>query len=206
MPTPATDALLIIFSALEDAEQQEVVERIAAIRAIDSVSEESASAPFLRSLRRVTEFIDHEPMVDEYKDACAALREAGEDIIGFSSVVRHYGTWRRAKQALDLSQTTSVRNVEARFRHRRVSKIWRYTEATLRETLERVVAYYGAIPTIQEYDAWRQRELRLATVEGNDALQVPSTRPYRERYHGWENALLHFGYAAEEIAKRLERP
>jgi hypothetical protein len=45
--------------------------------------------------------------------------------------------------------------VEAGFRHRRVSKIWRYTEATLRETLERVVAYYGAIPAIQEYDAWR---------------------------------------------------
>jgi hypothetical protein len=28
MPTPATDALLMVFSALEDAEQQEVVERI----------------------------------------------------------------------------------------------------------------------------------------------------------------------------------
>jgi len=206
MPTPATDAVLILFSALDDAEQQEIVERIATIRAIDGVSAESASAPFLRSLRRVTEFIGHEPMVDEYKDACAALREAGEDIIGFSAIVRHWGTWRRAKEALDLSRQTSVRNVEARFRHRRVSKIWRYTEATLRETLERVVVYYGAIPTIQEFDAWRQRELRLATAEGNDALQVPSTRPFRERYHGWENALLHFGYAAEEIAKRLERP
>ena len=206
MPTPATDVLLIIFAALEDAEQEEVIERIATIRAIDSVSAESASAPFLRSLRRVTEFIGHEPMVDEYKDACAALREAGEDIIGFSAVVRHFGTWRRAKEALDLSQITSIRHVEARFRHRRVSKIWRYTEATLRETIERVVAYYGSIPTIQEFDAWRQRELRLATAEGNDALQVPSTRPFRERYHGWENALLHFGYAAEDIAKRLERP
>jgi hypothetical protein len=206
MPTPATDALLIIFSALEEPEQREVIERIATIRAIAGVGEESASAPFLRSLRRVTEFIGHAPMVDEYKDACVALREAGEDINGFSAVVRHFGTWRRAKEAMDLAQTTSVRNVEARFRHRRVSKIWRYTEATLRETLERVIAYYGSIPTIQEFDAWRQRELRLAAAEGNDALQVPSTRPFRERYHGWENALLHFGYAAEEIAKRLERP
>jgi hypothetical protein len=79
-------------------------------------------------------------------------------------------------------------------------------EATLRETLERVVAYNGGIPTIQEFDARRQRELHLATAEGNDALQVPSTRPFRERHHGWENALLHFGCAAEEIAKRLERP
>jgi hypothetical protein len=206
MPTPATDALLILFGALEDAEQTEVVERIATIRAISSVAEESASAPFIRSLCRVAEFVGHEPVVDEYKDACALLREHGEDIKGFSAIVRHFGTWRRAKEALDLSKLTSVRNVEARFRHRRVSKIWRYTEATLRESLERVVAYYGAIPTIQEYDAWRGRELRLATAEGNDALQVPSTRPFRERYRGWENGLLHFGYPPEEIAKRLERP
>jgi hypothetical protein len=206
MPTPATDALLILFGALDDAEQEEIVERIATIRAVAAVSEESASAPFIRSLRRVVEHIGHEPTVDEYKDACAALRESGEDIVGFGAVVRHFGTWRRAKEALDLSHMTSIRNVEARFRHRRVNKIWRYSEETLRETLERVVAYYGGIPTIQEFDAWRQRELRLASAEGNDALQVPSTRPFRERYRGWERALVHFGYPQAEIAKRLERP
>lgn len=206
MPTPATDAVLILFGVLDDAEQAEVVERIATIRAVAAVTEESASAPFIRSLRRVAEFIGHEPTVDEYKDACVALREAGEDIVGFSAVVRHFSTWRRAKEALDLSHLTSIRNVEARFRHRRVNKVWRYSEETLRETLERVVSYYGGIPTVQEFDAWRQRELRLASAEGNDALQVPSTRPFRERYRGWENALLHFGYAQAEIAKRLERP
>lgn len=37
-------------------------------------------------------------------------------------------------------------------------------------------------------------------------MQVPSTRPFRERCGGWKNALLHFDYAANEIAKRLERP
>jgi hypothetical protein len=206
MPTSAPDILVIMFAALDEAEQQEVAERIATIRAINAVGVETASAPFLRSLRRVTEFIGHEPTVDEYKDACAALREQGEDIKGFSAVVRHFTTWRRAKEAMDLSKTTSVRNVDARFRHRRVNKIWRFSEETLRETMARVVEYYGSIPTIQEYDAWRQRELRLAAAEGNDAMQVPSTRPYRERYRGWEKALLHFGYPADEIAKRLERP
>jgi hypothetical protein len=206
MPTSATDALLILFAALDAAEQQEVAERIATIRAINAVGEEAASAPFIRSLHRVAEFIGHEPTVDEYKDACALLRAGGEDINGFSAVVRHFGTWRRAKEAMDLSKLTSIRNVEARFRHRRVNKIWRFSEETLGETLARVVEYYGSIPTIQEYDAWRQRELRLAAAEGNDAMQVPSTRPFRERYRGWENALLHFGYPPDEIAKRLERP
>jgi hypothetical protein len=46
-------------------------------------------------------------------------------------VVRHFDTWRRVKEAMDLAQVTSIRHVEARFRHRRDSKIWRYT---LRET------------------------------------------------------------------------
>lgn len=206
MPTYATDVILISFAALDEAEQREVAERIATTLALRSVGEESVSAPFLRSLLRVAEFIGHEPMVDEYKDACAVLREQGEDIKGYSAVVRHYGTWRCAKEAMNLSKTTSIRNVEARFRHRRVSKIWRYSEETLRETLARVVEYYGSIPTIQEFDAWRQREFRLAAAEGNDAFQVPGTRPYRERYRGWEKALLHFGYPADEIAKRLERP
>jgi hypothetical protein len=33
----------------------------------------------------------------------------------------------------------------------------------------------AGIPTVAEFDAWRQRELRLATVEGDDAMQAPST-------------------------------
>jgi hypothetical protein len=51
-----------------------------------------------------------------------------------------------------------------------------------------------------------QRGLRLAAAAGNSALQLASTRPYRERCRGWANALLHFGYSAEDIAKRLEKP
>jgi hypothetical protein len=124
-----------------------VTDRIATTRALTAVREEAGSAPFLRSLRRVSEFISHEPSVGD-KDACAALRERGEEIKGFGSVVRHFGTSQRAKEAMGLSELTGIRNVEARFRHRRVGKIWRYTEATLRETLERVVEYYGGIPTI----------------------------------------------------------
>jgi hypothetical protein len=206
MPTPATDAVLILFTALDETEQQEIADRIATALAMRAVSQESASAPFVRSMARIVEFIGHLPSVDEYRDARDALVQAGEDIETYSRLVRHYGTFRRAKEALDLSKTTSIRNADARFRHRRINKIWRFTDETLGEHLARCVEYFGgAIPTLDEHAAWRQRELRLAAAEGNDALQVPSARPYQERW-GWAGSFEHFGHSPEAIAQRLERP
>jgi hypothetical protein len=60
-------------------------------------------------------------------------------------------------------------------------------------------------PHVHEYDEWRQRELRLATAEGNDAMQVPSTDHFVSAI-AVGRALLHFGCPPDEIAKRLERP
>ena len=54
-----------------------------------------------------------------------------------NQVICHFGSWRRAREALDLSATTTARKIEARFRARRLGKVWRYTEDTLRETLVR---------------------------------------------------------------------
>lgn len=55
-----------------------------------------------------------------------------------------------------------AQRAEARFRFRRVGKVWRYTEATLRETPEACVGHYGRPPVVAEFDWWRQRELALA--------------------------------------------
>ncbi len=57
-----------------------------------------------------------------------------------------------APRALDLSQATSARKIDARFRARRLGKVWRYTEDTLRETLARCVAHYGRPPQVAEFE------------------------------------------------------
>ncbi len=107
---------------------------------------------------------------------------------------RHFGSWRRAKEALDLSETTTARRIEARFRFRRMGKVWRYSEDVMRETLVRCAEHYGRPPLVAEFEWWRDRELELARAEGNDALHLPSPSQYRRRWGSWEAALLHFGY------------
>jgi hypothetical protein len=131
---------------------------------------------------------------------------AGEHVEGFMRVSRHFGSWRRAKEALALSEVTTARRIEARFRYRRVGKVWRFTEDTLRETLASCVEHYGRPPMVAEFEWWRDRELELARAEGNDAAHLPSPSPYRRRWGTWEAALLHFGYTPDQVAERLEQP
>jgi hypothetical protein len=119
--------------------------------------------------------------------------------------MRHFGTWRRASEALELSEVTTSRRIQARFDYRRVGKIWKYTGETLRDTLARCTEHYGHVPQVAEFEWWRDRQLELARDRGDDDLHLPSPTPYRKRWGNWEGALLHFGYSREEIEQRLER-
>lgn len=202
----AADALVIIFAALDPDEQRESLQRLTEMQARREAGEESATARFIRSLRLVADYVGHEPSVGEYKQAWDELTAAGHEVESFARLLRHFGSWRRAKEALALSETTTVRRIEARFRFRRVGKVWRFTEDTLRETMVRCVEYYGRPPMVSEFEWWRDRELELAQAEGNDALHLPSPSPYRRRWGGWEAALLHFGFTPDQVAERLEQP
>ncbi|MCU1677045.1 MAG: hypothetical protein JWM93_1803, partial [Frankiales bacterium] len=106
--------------------------------------------------------------------SCAAQVKTSRE---FNRVARHFGSWRRGKEALALSETKTVCNVEARFPFRRVGKVWR---ATRRRR-------WSAAPTtrapalVAEFDWWRRRELELAAAQGNDDLHLPSAMRYRKR-------------------------
>jgi hypothetical protein len=205
MSTTAADALVIVFAALEPDEQRETLDRMGEVQARQEAGEMSDTERVLRSLRLVAAHVGHEPSVDEYKQARDELVTAGEDIDGLTRVIRHFGSWRRAKEALQLSNTTTARRIEARFRYRRMGKVWRYNEEALRETLARCVEHYGRPPLVAEFDCWRDREFELARAEGNDTLHLPSANPYRRRWGTWEAALLHFGYTPDQVAERLEQ-
>jgi Homing endonuclease associated repeat len=206
MATSAVDALLVMYQALDESEQDELDARISDARALREAGEHSEMGRMMISLQRIAEHVGGPPSPADYKLAYRELRAAGEDIEEFNRVVRHFGSWRRAKEALALAETTTVRRIEARFRFRRVGKVWRYTEDTLRETLARCVEHYGRPPLVAEFEWWRRRELELAAAQGNDAVQLPGPTPYRNRYGGWEGALRHFGYTPEERAARFEQP
>ena len=167
---------------------------------------ESDTERFIRSLRRVAEYVGHEPTSGEYKQASLELIETGEHVETFARMYSRFGSWPRAEEGLALSETTTARRIEARFRYRRVGKVWRFTEDTLRETMARCVEHYGRPPMVSEFEWWRDRELELARAVGNDGLHLPSASPYRRRWKSWEAALLHFGYTPDQVAERLEQP
>lgn len=206
MSTTASDALVILFVALPEDEQEEAFQRIFDARSLRLAGTESDTERFLRSLRRVADHVGHTPTVEEYKRASRELIETGESIETFAHVYARFGSWPRVREALTLPETTTVRSVEARFRARKVGKVWRFTEDTLRETMARCVQHYWRPPMVAEFAWWRDRELELGRLVGNDCLHLPSPRPYQRRWGNWEAALLHFGYTPDQVAERLEQP
>jgi hypothetical protein len=153
----------------------------------------------------VAEHLGHEPNSLDYKAAAEDLIARGEDIEPLHRVVRHYGSWRRAAEALGLSETETPKAIEARFKRRRLGQVWRYSEQTLRETLAQAAEHWGRAPSTEEYEHWRQRELELAKAQGKDALHIPAYKVFWKRFGGWEQALRHFSYDQADIEARLEQ-
>jgi Homing endonuclease associated repeat len=197
-PTTGAQLVAMAFSTLAAEEQEDAFERINDIRLGRLAGDESATAQLLLDLIRVRELMGHVPTVDEYRQAYRELKDsdAGQ-IAEVNRLLRHFGSWRRAIEALGLSEVTTVRRIDARFRSRRLGKVWKYTEETLRDTLAQAVEHYGRPMTVAEFDWWRERQFQLAKAEGKDGLHLASATPYRKRWGGWEGALRHFGYDPE---------
>jgi hypothetical protein len=201
--TTATDLLVVAFNALVAEEQEEAFGKIAAARLQRLAGDEDETARFLRSLQQVQRAAGADLTPDVYRATRVELRANGQEVAELNAMIRHFGSWRQAKEALELSDTTTPRKIEARFRSRLVGKVHRYREETLRETLERCAADLGHVPLIIEFKHWRQRELELAKAQGREIF-LPSDSPYRRRWGSWEDALLHLGFTPEAIAERLE--
>ena len=206
MTATAADALVMLFSALPEDAQDDAYERIGELRLRRLAGDESAMAVAIRSMRTVAEYVGHAPSVDEYKQASQELIADDVDVLTFARIYAHFGhSWPRAKEALALSETTTTKRIEARFRYRKVGKVWRFTEPALREALAACVEHYGGrCPSVAEFDWWRDRQFELAAASGEE-LHLPSPSPYRRRWKTWENALLHFGYTPDQVAERLQR-
>lgn len=188
-PMTAAELLLVAFRSLSDEEQEEAYRLITRARLVRLAGDKSEAETFLGFLRLVAAEVGTEPTVGDYPRAREALRERGIEIPHLSSVVRYYGSWRRAKEALALSEDTTARRIEERFRTRRVAKVWRYSDETLVETLQRAATEIGRAPLVAEFEHWRERELQVARAKGED-LHLPSPTPYRKRYGSWNEACL----------------
>jgi hypothetical protein len=201
----AVQLIGIGFAALSEPEQEAAFAELSEFRIRRLASTATQAESIISSLAQAALLAKGEPTVADYKAARLHLEQQGVELVPVSQVIRHYGSWEAAKEALRLSANSTAGAIDARFRRRRLGKVWRYTEATLRETLARCVADYGHVPQVAEFAWWRDRELELAHRRGDDAAHLPSATPYRRRYGTWEQALLQFDYTPDQVAERLER-
>ena len=194
--TRAVDLLVVAFEALTPAEQDEALGRCQESRLKRDADTRSQTEQVLASLQRVAQLAGKEPAdltSDDYRAAIQReIAEGGAGIEPLSRVIKHFGTWRQAKEALTLSGDSTALQIEARFACRRVGRVWRYPDAVLCETLRRCAAELGYPPQVGEFRAWRQREIELAQAQGNHDLHLPSLNSYRRRHSYWKDTLRAF--------------
>ena len=204
--TSGVDVFLATYAALSEDERGHAFERLRELRLDEAGVVETEMAKYIKSLRAVAEAIGHTPGVTEYQQVSKVLIAEGRDEVQpFSRVYKYFESWLLAQEALELSGETSLRAIEARFRHRRLGKPVRYSEDVLRETLAQAVRHFGRAPNVPEYVWWRERKLELARAQGEKRPFLPTDGPYRDRWRTWDAALIHFGYTPGVIGHRLER-
>ena len=154
----------------------------------------------LGALARCAEALGGVPLVAEY-DAwrrreleLARIRGVVPRVPSPAPFRRRFGSWHHALLAAGHDPDTVYRRLEPDAKRRaELAKVDRYTEKTLRTTLERCAQEIGHVPTSNDFDAWRRR---VAKRSRRKALVLPSNSPYRRRFGTWERALLYFGFAA----------
>lgn len=196
------DLLVSSFLVLSVEEQEEALKACQSKWLEVCESGNSEASLVFKSLRRAVEELDEFPGVDQYRDL---RKKLGEEILPFSRVLRFFGgSWHQARESMNLIEVSSERRVQSRFESRRLGKIWKYTDETLRQCILDAGAAIGRAPQVSEYLWWREEQRELARARG-EILHMPSATPYRQRFGSWEAALLHYGYTQEEIDQRLER-
>jgi hypothetical protein len=185
---------MVLYEALSSEEQDAAAERLHRKRAVAQAQEDTVTAKMLRSLLRVAEVEGAPPTYERYRAIQRQLADEGEDIVPAHKLIRHFGSWRLAREALNLSEVSTADAIDERFRKRQLDRMWRYTEAELSQALSQAVEHYWRAPTVAEFEWWRRRQLALAAAEGNNGFHLPGRQVYWRRYGPWDKVLAHFGH------------
>jgi hypothetical protein len=206
VPSSPVDLLLVAYKALDDDEQDALFARLNELRLRKLAAADGETARNIASLRKIAERVGtNELSVDDYREAYKRLKAEGDDeVIELNKLIRFFGRWSKAKESLALSDTNTARKIEARFRARIAGRPRQFREDEMRKALHDCAAELGRLPLSEEYKKWRQKEIDLASVRGEEAW-LPSYASYHRRFGAWEKALVHYGFDRDEVYARLER-
>jgi hypothetical protein len=204
--TTAVDVLFVAYRSLRDEEKEGLHEAVSQERFERQLGQEHELAGFLGSMRRAAELAACDPAdltVTQYRE----VSKGRKDLRPLSQLLKRFGSWRQAKDALELSKDHSLRQVDLRLSQRQLKgKVWRYSEQTLKTFFAEAVEHYGGrVPMASELDAYRERCLEIAKAKGEQGRHFPQAGAYRRRWGTYEKACLAMGYTPDHVAERLER-
>ena len=203
--TSGADVVVAGFAALPRPEQEEAYARLSELRLRQLAAEEDETAVLIAALRRVADVTGGRLTPERYAAARDELRRNGVDVPHMAKLVRHFGGWAAAKEALALTEVTPVKKIEARFRARVEGGRPHFSASELEAALRRCADELGRVPLLSEYDAWREKELALMRARGQFP-RVPSVSVFRRRFGSWEKTLVGIGFATADVYLRLEPP
>jgi hypothetical protein len=203
VPTTAVDVLVACFGALADDEQAQALARLRELRSERAAGADSETAQHLAWLALAAERTGGELSAGLYRQARRELAAEGVAIPDVSVHQRHFGSWAQAREAYELSVTTSAAKVEARLRARLHGRPRSYRRDELEAALAACADALGRPPLVAEYEAWRQSAIDLARLAGRERF-VPSAAPFRRRFGSFEAALVAFGYQPEDVHERYD--
>jgi hypothetical protein len=200
--------VLALYNALADREREQVFELIREKRLkAAATAHDSEFARYIASLRAAAEVIGRNDFTaDEYRVAQRKAVAAGDErVIEASKVIRFFGRWRIAKEALVASDELSPRQIEARFRTKMTGVFRRFRRHDFERALAGCSETLGRPPLVSEYELWRRKEIELARERGEVAY-IPQWTAYLRRWGRWEHVLVEFGYQPEQVELRREHP
>ncbi|WP_445151163.1 hypothetical protein [Baekduia sp. Peel2402] len=200
------DAFLAHWRALDPDDRARAFQRLADAVAAEQADQDGHAGRLLRSVDAVASHLGRVPTSPEYNAAARELRADGVDVVPIGQLIRHFDTWAGALEAYamwrDPAKLTTPRLIEARFKKRRLGKVWRYTPEALADAMAECVKAIGRPPRVAEFEWWRHEQLERAHAAGSPNAHLPSASPYRGRWKTWDAALVALGYAPEWIAER----
>ena len=206
--TSAVDLMIVSYRALSPVEQDDLLGQLQSLRLQRQAGKRSETERMLASLQRVSVLAGcsaEDLTSNDYRAAIKAeIRDGGVGIEPISKVIKHFGTWRLAKEALSLSGENTALQIEARFACRRLGRVHSYSEQALRETLRKCASELEHPPTVGEFKAWRQKELELAKAQGNNNFHLPSLNAYRRHFKLWKDTLRYFLDTAPQDIEGIE--
>jgi Homing endonuclease associated repeat len=201
--TSAVDLFVHLFGVLEAEEQEQAYVRISDLRLVQLAELGGETAVFVAAMRRFADLADGELTAERYRAVQRQEAREGRELPSLSAVIRFFGSFALAKEAVRLSDVSSARKIEARFRARVTGRGPHFSADEVRAALAACVAELGRVPLVAEYDEWRTKELALKRARG-EVARVPSPTVFRRRHRTWERALLAHGYSPDEVHVRLE--